>query len=69
MFWKKLNGRIYEFIAVTSFRQLPRDNLLYGQRDYEFKLSDGSTETAHFEPEEWQKLERALRDGGTVING
>ena len=69
MFWKKLNGSVYDFIAVTSFRQLRRDNLLYGQRDYEFKLSDGSTETRHFELKEWQKLERALCDGGAVING
>lgn len=69
MFWKKLNVNVYDFIAVTSFRQLPRENLLYGQRVYEFKLSDGSTETVHFEQEEWEKLEKSFRNGGTVING
>ena len=68
MFWKKLNGSFYDFIAVSSFRQVRQDNLLYEQRIYEFKLTDGSTETRHFRPEEWKKLEEAVREGGIVIN-
>lgn len=68
MFWRKLNGSYYKYIAVNSFRQVHHETISNGKREYEFILTDGTKEFAVFDQIEWERLENNLGNGGQVLN-
>lgn len=67
MFWKKLIGDKYKFVAVTEIIDITNDRHLYGQRSFRFSLADGTTKEQTFEAADWRAWQEPIANGGIVV--
>ena len=68
MFYKKLDGQQYIYVAIQTMTPIRQDTAIYGQKHFCLHLADGTNAEFTFENDDWVKFSASFKNGGAVIN-